>query len=298
MPRKSPAPPDRDLRAELAGRLRGRHAVLLRSVDEFLRASYPTPERVHRLHSDLRRLRTEFRFWRSTLGSVAAEHARAIDRRLAETSRRTGEVRDADVQLELLDRFLPQVDSKPDRELGEQLLHRFRDDCHIGRELLRAYLRAESDTGMFSELRRSLEDPPGRTPRPLRVEDLTGPVDVARERLWKAYRRARRRTSIQRAHRLRIRLRRMRYVIDFLSAIRGSGLGAYPGRLVRLQRLLGRLHDLDLRAEWVGAFSGALRNAPTGREVLEEHRTLRRELREELRAKATRNAIRRVGRSA
>jgi CHAD domain-containing protein len=62
----------------------------------------------------------------------------------------------------------------------------------------------------------------------------------------RAHRRARKRPSMNRLHRLRIRVRRMRQVSDLAAAVDPGMNGTLANSLRRLQQHLGRLHDLDV----------------------------------------------------
>ncbi|MGI0151668.1 MAG: hypothetical protein ACREC5_07020, partial [Thermoplasmata archaeon] len=69
-----------DLEGAIRSRLRARIAVLTRSLDQVILDSYPSPERLHRLHSDLRRLRVEYGLLRRRFPPGPRGHARALDR--------------------------------------------------------------------------------------------------------------------------------------------------------------------------------------------------------------------------
>ena len=284
-----------DLRGAIAARLRARLAVLERAIDDLLHRAHPSAERLHRLHRELRRLRVEYRLWRSSLPPAAAEQGDALDHRVAELARRVGEVRDSDVHLEMMLR--PGARSEPTgtRRHRDELARRLRDDARIGRELLRAYLRAEQEAGLLHELSSSLERAAGRVGRPLTTSSVHAETVRLRVRLVRALRRARRKPSVERAHRLRILLRRSRYLGEFLATVPGAALGRYPVRLVRLQQQLGRVHDLDLLYEWVAGLAPELRDSPWARELGKRRKEARAELETELGRRALRASVERFG---
>lgn len=272
---------------QVAQRIGERDGLVVTSIQEFVVSSDPSVERLHRLHAALRRLRVEYRLWRELLPAAAAQRAVAFDRRLAEVARRVGEVRDADVQLQLLE-AAPDAARSPDDPPAEHL-GRLRDDARIGRELVRAYLQAELHAGLFDGLRTMLDVAPTRTALDRFPEAA---LERMRRRLLRSLRRARARLSPQRAHFLRLRLRRSRYLMDFLGSFPELSRGAFPDRLVRLQRLLGRLHDLDLLADWIEGLAEKHREAGWAVHLLDEQKATRMRIRKELDRKALRIAVR------
>jgi CHAD domain-containing protein len=287
------APPGSDaaLAEALRSRLGARLAVVQRSLDQVVLDSYPSPERLHRLHADLRRLRVEYRVLSGRFPSALKGHARALDRRLAELARRVGEVRDSDVQLHLLEEAARREGSRSLRFSHEELLRRFADDARTGRELLRAYVRAEHESELLEELGRTIESgrPVGGSLSPRLLERV---LDRERDRLARAFRRARRRPSVPRTHRLRIRLRRYRYLLELVGTLPGPPPESYPARLDRLQRDLGRVHDLDLLTDWIDGLPPEVRDAEWARGLRREHREARRELRNDLDRGSVKAAIR------
>jgi CHAD domain-containing protein len=284
-----------DLRRGVGQRVSARLAVVERAADALIRHGSPSEERIHRFHSELRRLRVESRVWRSGLSPAQVELLTGLDRRLAELARRVGEVRDADVHLNLLGKVGRPDEPDRTRRHREELYRRLQDDARIGRELLRAYLRAEIEAGVFAELRGTLAREGSNERRPLSTGRVRDEVARVSERLERATRRAARRPSVKRAHRLRILLRRARYLLEFLATVPGADPPRYPGRLVRLQRTLGRVHDLDLLEDWVDGLAPELKGSPWARELRATHRASRRQLRSELGRGSIRSAVRALG---
>jgi CHAD domain-containing protein len=285
--------PPAELRGRLAARLRERVGLLERSLEGLLAAGPPTPERIHRSHGEIRRTRAELRIWRRIVSPARAERMRALDRRLAELARRVGEVRDIDVRIALLEGVgAAEAQETPgQRRLRNAVLVQLRDEGAIGRELLRAYARAEREAGLFLQLREALG-----AAAPGRARVAGGPVRAERARLEarlrRSWRRARRRLSVKRAHRLRILLRRARTTHAFLRALPAAVMPPYPGRLVRLQRALGRVHDLDLISDWLEELAPELGASAWAERLREERRTERRALERALRERGNGRAIR------
>jgi CHAD domain-containing protein len=286
----------RGVSQRVLARLREALDGLDRSFDLLSADPEPSAEQLHRLHADLRRLRVGFRLLRSLEPAAARPRLKVLDRRLAEIARRVGEVRDRDVLLGLLggaEEALrgPASSPAPGDPLPELLL-RLKDDARIGRELIRAYVRTEKDSGLFDELGHLLEVTPslGALATFPRAE-----LDRVGRPLVRAARKARRRLTRGRAHALRVRLRRMRHLLELLGPIPGARGGRYPDRLVRLQRLLGQLHDRDNLADWVEELPAGLRSAPWAKRLRGEHRAVRRRLADELAQRGLREAIRSLG---
>ena len=292
MPRRRSGGKRVDLREGVRGRLSARLAVVHRSAEALIHQGSASAERIHRFHSELRRLRVECRVWRRGLTPVQVEHGRSLDRRLSELARRVGEVRDSDVHLELLRKVADPKERPRVRERREEIQRRLADDARIGRELLRAYLLAEMEAGLFEEVRSSIALPGAYGRYTLTPSRLHEEVLRLQERLQRALKRANRRLSVKRAHRLRILLRRARYLFEFLQTVPGANPHPYPDRLVRLQRLLGRLHDLDLLDDWVEGLPTELRQSSWAGELRRQHRTTRRELAPEIGRKPVRVAVR------
>jgi len=220
--------------------------AVLRAIDEVLRWPHPPPESLHRLHQDMRRLVTGLALWQQLLARRDRELLRPLDIRIRRLSQLVGRVRDRDIAIALLER----ADGKPypPRELRrlERYRTRLRDDARTGRELLRAFLRAERDAHLFDRVQESFHvQPPARRSNDLSRLMARSHAD-RRERLERAHRRARRKPSAARLHRLRIRVRGVRHLSEISSKIVPSATPAFPPALRRLQGDLGRLHDLDV----------------------------------------------------
>lgn len=217
-----------------------------REVDGVIDHPYPTPESLHRLHREMRRLRTGLSVWEELLGSTDRASLKPLDRRIRRLARLVGQVRDRDVALALLEGVGSRADSRREVDQLNRYRARLRDDARTGRELLRAFLRAEREKRLLDDVGETVRTGSltVRGSRLLRV--LEEHETRERESVARAHRRARKRPSMNRLHRLRIRVRRMRQVSDLASAVDPGRNGTLANSLRRLQQHLGRLHDLDV----------------------------------------------------
>lgn len=219
---------------------------VLGSVDEVLKLALPTPESLHRLHRDLRRLAAGLAIWQELLARRDRELLRPLDARLRRLSQLVGRVRDRDIAIGLLERGDGSTSTPRERQSLERYRARLGDDARTGRELLRAFLRAERDAHLFDRVQESFHvRPPDRRAADL-PRMLARSHTKSRERLDRAHRRARRRPSSARLHRLRIRVRGVRHLSEISTKILPRSTPPFPAFLRRLQSDLGRLHDLDV----------------------------------------------------
>ncbi len=136
--------------------------------------------------------------------------------------------------------------SRADTRPIARLRARLRDDTRTGRELLRVFLRSERDGHLFEGLQESVEFVTSRGAQARFARWLDEEEVHRREAVRKAHRRARRRPTSVRLHRLRIRVRRLRHLGEVRERLDLTHAGTLPASLRKLQALLGRVHDLDL----------------------------------------------------
>ena len=260
-------------------RLRGELERLVRAVargtEEIIRRPHPTPGSLHYFHRDLRRLRTGLGVWSELVPTAQRERLATLDRRLRRLAQLVGEVRDRDVAVDLLGSVEATARRRRDQERLERYRGRLRDDARTGRELLRALLRSESDARLLDGVAVFLAEPvragaTGAIPRLLSEHRSRG-----HEKFVTAHRRARKRPSMKRLHRLRIRVRRLRQLTDISGAIDPASTEPLAGSLRSLQQDLGRLHDLDVLLGRLDATFGATRWA---RALHKERRRRRRRI--------------------
>lgn len=219
------------------------------AVDAVIRSAHPTPESLHRLHRQMRRLRTGLALWEALLPSAERDLVHPLDVRVKRLSRLVGRIRDRDIVISLLDRFGGPHASHRDRQRLERYRVRIRDDARTGRELLRAFLRAERQARLLDDIGERLRS----LPRTGSFSDTDQVVARAQARthdnLRRAHRKALRRPTMERLHRLRIRIRRARQFSDLAVAVDPGHQRRFPPSLIRLQKNLGDLHDLDMALE-------------------------------------------------
>ena len=280
-PRSTPRPV-----ADFVRELDRRLDSTLHELDRLVAAPRPAASALHRLHRDLRRLRVGIGVWARLLPKAPRTELEGYDRRLKRLARLVGGVRDRDVTLDLLaDRSLP--GGNRERARLHQIRARLVDDARVGRELLRVFLRAERDSGLFEGIRSGLHVIPPRH----RVQRLDGYVaqirDEERREVQQAHRRARRKPSTRRLHRLRIRMRNWRHLSDLSTTLTPVKPLVAPPPLRALQRRLGRLHDLEVAED----LARPARGTRWARSLAEEQRRQRRRIVQQLRARRTREVV-------
>lgn len=216
------------------------------SVDIVIEETHPAPESLHELHREMRRLRHALALWMELLPSRQRALIRPLDRRLKRLARLVGRVRDRDVVLGLLEGGSLPRPVREDVPRVARLRARWRDDARTGRELLRVYLRSERDAHLFEGLRELLELPTRPAAGSLLGTILVEEQERRHDRVRAAHRKARRKPTADRFHRLRIQVRRLRHLNEVRSRLDGLTLARFPPSARRLQEQLGRLHDLDV----------------------------------------------------
>jgi CHAD domain-containing protein len=217
-----------------------------RAVDSVVASAHPTPESLHRLHRQMRRLRTGLALWEALLPSAERDLLHPLDVRIKRLSRLVGRIRDRDISLALLQRFDKRRTGRRDRLRLARYRIRVQDDARTGRELLRAFLRSERQARLLDDVAERLRSLPrsGSFRDPHRAVALAH--DRTHENLRRAHRKALQRPSMERLHRLRIRIRRARQFTDLAVALDPRHERSFSSSLARLQKELGDLHDLDL----------------------------------------------------
>jgi CHAD domain-containing protein len=250
------------------------------SVDDVVARAHPTPESLHQLHREMRRLRHALSLWQQLLTTRHQELVRPLDRRLKRLARLVGKVRDRDVMIDLIEGPSLPRPSREDIELLARLRARLRDDARTGRELIRVFLRSERDAHLFEGLRESLELPTRKAPKELLANVLDEEHVRRREGVRVAHRKARRRPSSVRLHRLRIEVRRLRHMTEVRMHLDRGLTRAFPPAVRQLQSRLGRLHDLDVV---LGGLDDDLLSTDGARSLKNERRRVRKMIRTSLR---------------
>jgi CHAD domain-containing protein len=199
------------------------------------------PEFLHQLRVGLRRLRAGLRAFRSVL---PRKRARALERKLRRLSPLLGAARDWDVLCAWLasQGSLSQAAIRGQSVARREARHavtsvRFQRMIQAARELA---VRGVQETPMRALAQRALR------------KGHTKAMSAARRIEW--------RDAAER-HRLRIRVRRLRYACEYFEPSFRAKVSAYAGRLKALQEMLGELNDVAVARQ-------LLRRLPDGRETL------------------------------
>jgi CHAD domain-containing protein len=254
------------------------------AVDQVVAAAHPSVGSLHRLHRQMRRLRTGLALWESLLPSAERELLHPLDVRIKRLSRLVGRIRDRDIALALLQRFSGRQATHRDLERITRYRIRVQDDARTGRELLRAFLRSERQARLLDDVGERLRS----LPRSGSFRDPRRAVALAHARthdlLREAHRKARRRPTMERLHRLRIRIRRARQVSDLAVALDPRHERGFAASLARLQKNLGDLHDLDMIL--VG-LDDEVRKTAWAKGLRDERRRIRRDILKVLKSRAS-----------
>ena len=221
-------------------------AEVTKAVDHVVASPHPSPESLHRLHRQMRRLRTGLALWEALLPGAERDLLHPLDVRVKRLSRLVGRIRDRDIALSLLERFDREKATHRDLLRVERYRTRVQDDAHTGRELLRAFLRSERQARLLDDMGERLRS----LPRSGTFRDARRAVDLAHARTYdnlrRAHRKAVRRPTMERLHRLRIRIRRARQFSDLAVLLDPRHERPFSSSMVKLQKDLGDLHDLDM----------------------------------------------------
>lgn len=230
----------------LRGEMRRILAEVVGDVDGVIQHHRPTPASLHRLHREMRRLRTALLVWEELLGAAGRVQLHPLAVRVRRLTRLVGQVRDRDVTLGLLETVADHAATEEEAEQLRQYRSRLEEDARTGRELLRAFLRSERQARLFDLVGEAFDL---RT-RALGSANLRRVLSEhqhrGREKVVSAHRKARRRPSMDRLHRLRIRVRRLRQMSELAGAVDPAHDATLAESLRRIQQKLGRLHDLDV----------------------------------------------------
>ncbi|MFZ0830157.1 MAG: CHAD domain-containing protein [Thermoplasmata archaeon] len=206
----------------------------------------PDPETLHRLHRDLRELRVTHRLLVPAPKGDA--HNDVTDQRLRRLAGLVGEVRDRDVAIAILLRSGGGIEGK----LRQSLQARLRHEGQVGRELLRAAARAELERHLLQAVIRDVSS--ARVPGPSQLRrEMAAALARHHATVVRSFHRGLKKPSTRRLHRLRIALRNARALRILVGRVTGHSANSVPADLDKLQRALGRLHDLDMVAERIAS---------------------------------------------
>ncbi len=203
-------------------------------------------EELHDMRVATRRTRAALSLFEEAL-PVRSRHVRM---ELGWLAGALGAVRDLDVQLERVEGWIRDVPEEEGTALADlaTLLGRQRDDAR--RALLACLDSARYErlaTGFIAMLRQgpSRRSAAARAPAAAVVPDL---VEARHRSATKAARRARRSGDPADFHLTRIRLKRLRYALEFVSEIYDRRTAKYLRHVVKLQDALGLMQDARVAA--------------------------------------------------
>ncbi len=202
-------------------------------------------EALHRLHQELRRMRVGLAVQKRTLPPDRARQIARLSSRLGALTRAVGETRDRDVTFAVAGRALRRAGPADRRPGNERVLRLLKRDGDARRRALRRRLRAAPWASWISrtaeEAKRESAGPaPARSAAAFETERAR-----RARRLRPRLREARRAPSVGRWHRLRQAIRAVRTLRSLEGEAAGRVPDGGPNSILRLQRRLGRLHDLD-----------------------------------------------------
>jgi len=243
-----------------------RHLYRLRRHDPGTRLG-TDPEALHDMRVAVRRSRAAARIFKAGIPARLQGILKSELQWLGET---LGQVRDLDVQLAKLDRFTAAAPAGFRPTLAE-----LREYLNGERTRRRADMLVSLDTARYFRLLIQLERFASARPR-RRTGDAAGqePLAVAgRRAIKKAFRRLMKRGERTHAtphpedlHALRIRAKRLRYLLEFLQELTGKAGRRLVKRLTALQDLLGSYHDAVVAADSVRVYvEGAGAQLPPAR---------------------------------
>jgi CHAD domain-containing protein len=224
-------------------------AVLRRNVIAML--SHEPGTRLGEDIEDLHDMRVATRRLRAALSlfvQVLPVRARPLRDELGWLAGMLGAVRDLDVHRERVATWLGQVPEADRAPLGElqELLVRQREDAR--RQLLTCLDSTRYDK-LVAGLTAMLIAGPSRRSSAARLPATATVPDLIFQRhrsATKAARRARRSGLPEDFHRLRIRCKRLRYALEFVSEVYRGQTGSFVREVVRLQDGLGLMQDAEV----------------------------------------------------
>ncbi|MFI5395891.1 MAG: CHAD domain-containing protein [Candidatus Binatia bacterium] len=214
------------------------------------------PEALHNLRVAVRRLRAAVRAFGA---GIPSRLRTSLGKELQWLGQLTGGVRDLDVQLARLHHHSAMLPAS--HRAG---LTHLREYMETERAQRRTTLLAGMNSRRYFRLLTRLEDfALGHSPQPARNAAAREPIaSAARREIKRAFRRLRKRgdtiegaPSSEDLHTLRIRAKRVRYLLEFLQAVTGRQGRRWVRRLTRLQDLLGAYHDAVVAADFVRQYA-------------------------------------------
>jgi len=207
-----------------------------------------TSEAVHDVRVAMRRMRVLVRVFRDYLPVGPRQE---MENMLAEIGVELGPVRDLDEWVHLLESALIPASVKRSPLFPAYLRH-YQQQCRPAVATVRRCLRGRHFAGQRRKINRLLRED---LPRLARIKTGVSLPRLATKQLDKAMRRLdgdeplRHSQSASKLHRLRISFRKARYLAEFFGPVLGADTVRLAKRLHRVERVLGRIHDIDLGME-------------------------------------------------
>jgi exopolyphosphatase/guanosine-5'-triphosphate,3'-diphosphate pyrophosphatase len=207
-----------------------------------------TSEPVHDIRVAVRRMRTLLRVFRKYMPDVPRKD---IEELLAEIGEELGPVRDLDEWVNLLESASIRAAVESSRLVPEYLRYHERQR-HLVYARVRRCLRGRHFASQRLKINRLLRE---ELPRLIKTESPGSLPKLATKQLNKAMRQVvkdehlRYSRSPRKLHKLRITLRKARYLAEFFGSLLGPKTVRLAKRLHGVERVLGRIHDIDLGME-------------------------------------------------
>jgi CHAD domain-containing protein len=207
-----------------------------------------TIEPVHDVRVAMRRLRALVRAFRNYLPDGPRQD---MEDMLTEIGAELGPVRDLDEWVRLLESAPIRAAVKRSRLFPAYLRHH-QQQRQLVRATVRRCLRGPHFASQRLKINRLLRE---ELPRLIKTEPPGSLPKLAAKQLDKAMRRVlkdehlRHSRSPRKLHRLRISFRKARYLAEFFGPVLGPDTVRLAKRLHRVERVLGKIHDIDLGME-------------------------------------------------
>jgi len=204
-----------------------------------------TSEPLHDVRVAIRRMRILLRAFRKYLPSGPRREIEAL---LDEISEELGPVRDLDVWLDLLQSHPLRAATARSR-LFPAFLRHHQQRRQLASATVRRCFRGPHFASQRLKINRLLRT---ELPRLIKTEPHGQLPKLAAAQLGKALRRVEKRgrlrhsTSSKKLHQLRITLRKARYLAEYFAPVLGSHTAKLAKRLRKVERVLGRVHDVDV----------------------------------------------------
>lgn len=233
-----------------------KHLVALQKEIEGVRTAMEDIEFIHRMRVASRRLRSAFPLFQDCL---SPKHRKRWLKQIKTVTGALGEARDTDVQIERVNEFLQEIKDKRCLPGLQRLTLRLRQKRSIIQPHVDQQMEALLQSGLLAEM-----------------ENLLSPLAARQEQIYlytpAMYRHAFNAISarldeflsydsivaqpeqIEALHAMRIKAKWLRYTVENLAPLYGSGLKTHLQVIRKIQEALGDIHDADVWAVYLPAF--------------------------------------------